>query len=239
MRLIADSHDGCVLSQIAEKLDLNPQTAQSIIRTLQYHGLVFQEAKGLPYRTGSSLLLLARPLLMPGNKLSQAREIINEFARQTGEYVIYDALTNDDIITYAEARGNQPLTVASEYLRRERLHLMATGKILLAFCPEDIRKQWLDQIDFAREAGPKAAHNRRQLVAQLEQVRQDGFIACEEEIAPGIVALAVPVCDRATNKVAAIGISLPSLRYSATVKKELQGQLKEIAEKLSFLTINS
>ena len=71
---LAEAPTGLGLSSLARQLGLPPQTAQSLLRTLQHRGWVDQDGPGSPYRLGAGPVRLHRRWAGVRDRAALARE---------------------------------------------------------------------------------------------------------------------------------------------------------------------
>lgn len=231
LQLLARSGEGLTLTALAAELDLPPQTAQSLLRTLQAHDMVIQEGRGRPYRLGAGVLTLASKWSSGTGLAAGARPIVADLANRTGEYATLAQLQGRTLIPLAEARAQQPLMVTHLAFDPEKLHVMATGKVLLAAMDEPQRAAVLAQLKLTA-MGPRSVTDRTVFSQQLESIRRCGYAICLEENSPHLAALAVPVRDASRQVRAAIGVSLPMARYSEPRGRELLEALRDAAARI-------
>jgi DNA-binding IclR family transcriptional regulator len=86
------------------------------------------------------------------------------------------------------------------------------GKILLADLPDD-RLAVLLRTASGREPGRLADSERRALVTELRMIRERGYAENIEESESGVCAIGVGVRDGAGEAIAALSVSVPSVRY--------------------------
>jgi IclR family KDG regulon transcriptional repressor len=236
LRLLADHTDGVCLSDIASTLHLNPQTAQSLLRTLQYHRLIEQEFRGGPYKIAIDTLFLAKPFLARSGGYQAVNTFVKTLAEQCGEYVVLNTLRQDQLLLISEAWGNNPLMVSPTFgIQRERLHTMSTGKLLLTFSPQ--REELLKQIDFSKTSRETTAKTTKELSKQLDVLREKKFVLIRRERSPEISSAAVAVENTAGIVVAALGIAFPDAKYSTDYVNGLFSQLRDTAGKLSAIPV--
>ncbi len=225
---------GLSLFDLAAKTELAPQTLQGLVRTLQHHDLVAQSGKGAPYVIGPGLGALARTWNSNQDRAGLARSAVRELAAKTGEYVLLAELRGDALFALVEARSNRELAVAYEHCAVNRMHVMATGKVLLAFAEERARERLISQLDMTRR-GSKSITSRKQLEKALARVRRDGYATCRDEGSEGTAAIAVPLRDAGGRVTAALGTSLPAARFGAGRKRELLAELRRTAGEIEGL----
>jgi DNA-binding IclR family transcriptional regulator len=231
LETLAGEPSGLSLTDLSVKTGLAAQTAQGLVRTLQHHGLVIQQGRGAPYTIGPGLSRLARTWHGVQDRAGLARPAVADLARRTGEYVILVELRGKSLFALVEAKSAQELAVAYEHCSIDRLHVMATGKVLLAGLEEDRRNDVLGRLVFGKY-GSRAIGSRKQLSKELARVEKQGWAACRSEGSEGIGALGVPVCDAAGETRAAIGCSMPLSRLTAGRQKKLLRELKRTAREI-------
>jgi DNA-binding IclR family transcriptional regulator len=101
------------------------------------------------------------------------------------------------------------------------------GKLFMAFGAA--------QPPFGRLArlGPETITSVADLLAELEQVRRDGFATTWEELDAGLCSTAAPVRGARGTVIAAISISAPTVRTTRERLRELTAQVVEEAGALS------
>jgi DNA-binding IclR family transcriptional regulator len=229
---LSRSPAGLTLTELARALELPPQTAQSLVRTLQRRGWVAQEGRGAPYRLGPALGEIVRRRASGQDRAALAGPVVSELCRQAREYVVVAEWSGDGLAPVVESHPDRELTVRGDSFAPARLHTMATGKVLLAHRDPDALHALLERLPLERR-GPRSVTDPGRLRKRLASIRRAGVAVCREEAAEGIVALAVPIVEPDDTVRAALGISLPLSRYSAARRKELTGALKAAARKVA------
>lgn len=225
--------DGLTLTALARRTGLAAQTAQSLLRTLQQHGWVVQAGRGAPYRLGPAIGALHRRWTAHLDRAAAAAVPLQALSRELGEYVVIAEWVGDRLYPIAEARPDRELTVRGETFRRERLHVMATGKLLLATLDEATCRTVVAGLPLEK-AGPRSVGTADALLADLRTIRRQGYACCEEEAALGVVALAVPIgADGEGPPAAALGVSLPSVRYHVRQRPHLLERLHHTARAIA------
>jgi len=219
---------GLSLYELAAREKLAPQTLQGLVRTLQHHDLVVQAGKGAPYVIGPGLGALARTWNTNQDRAGLARGPVRDLAAKIGEYVLLAELRGEALFALVEARSNRELAVAYEHCAASRMHVMATGKVLMAFAGDVVRDRLVSQLDMSKR-GSKSITSRSALEKELAKVRRNGHATSRDEGSDGTAAIGVPVRDASGQVVAALGTSLPAARFGAKRKKELLAELERAA----------
>jgi len=232
LELLASEPEGLALGEMAERLDLKPQTLQGLVRSLQAHDMVLQSQKGGAYVLGSRIHELSRTWLGRCDRALLARDVARELARRIGEPVMLSQLRGGRLFALVDVHADQPLSVSHNQLREAPLHTMATGKLLLAHVPEGERERIVQAQDY-RPLGPQTVSTPSELLAQLEQTRRQGYALTQEEASAGVAAVAVPVLGPDDHVEAALGAAMPICRYTPEHVAEVLAQLRVAAGEIA------
>ena len=209
-------------------MDLAVQTAQGLLRTLEAHGMVAQAGHGKPYELGSAVHLLARRWLSHQDLAALARGSALALANALRESVLVVELRGARLVALVNATVEQALNVRAECETFDRLHAMATGKVLLAFLEATAREKVLGQLGFEEQT----EHTITSISAfreHLAQVQRDGYAESVEESVLGVTAMAVPLRSPSGRVEAALGMCAPLARWPAERRSELLSALRETA----------
>lgn len=230
VNLLAEESSGYTLTQLAQRMKLPLQTLQSLLRTLQHHEWVVQERRGKPYRLGPGIGLINRRWLGNQDRAALGAEAVEELSLRLREYVILAEWAGGQLTSLAESHPSRQLVVRGEVHSADRLHTMATGKMLLASLDPQRRKEIVSTMPMSRQ-GPRSITDRAVFMRHLVQVAQQGFAICKDEAARGVVALAVPVASVPGTR-AALGVALPQARYSDDRQKQLLFEMRLAAAQI-------
>ena len=109
----------------------------------------------------------------------------------------------------ARLQGNSSVPVVSFVGARLPLSTTGVGKALLAYAPDDVRREVMS--DLQRPTAYSIVQ-AGQLARQLADVRRRGYAVTVQEMSLGTASVAVPVPDPHEQVVAAVGVVVRSLR---------------------------
>ena len=137
---------------------------------------------------------------------------LEELASKTGDSAALCVLDGADIIYVARA-SVRTLMRLEAHVGEACFPAYATsmGRVLLAGLNAEQLKAYLAKADFVALTD-KTVTDRDQLRRIVEECRSSGYSAVEDELAYGVVALAVPVVDQRGHVVAALNSSGHSRR---------------------------
>jgi DNA-binding IclR family transcriptional regulator len=162
---------------------------------------------------------------------SVARPVCEGLAGALGETVTLDVLVAGEIVPIEQATGSTSVVSVNWLGRRTPAHCTASGKVILAFGPEAVRKRLLGR-PLERSTGHTIT-DPAELEAQFEAARGDGFARTYEELELGLDAIAAPVYGAGGEVVAAVDVSGPAHRLRAEGRPELVRLTLDAAADLS------
>lgn len=230
LRVLCNEREGLVLKELGRRARLPVQTVQSLLRTLQAHGLVTQAGRGAPYVAGAGLALWRTATLSRAEQMALGRPLVQELANHLGESVLLAVLSGESVLGLIFIQADRPLTVhgSRTFLN---LHTMATGKVLLASLPPADRLALVRTLPLER-ATERTVTEPERLVEQLERIREQGWAETVDEAVAGVSAVAVPLAAPGVE-LAALGACLPTARYSRERRTFLVSALRATAGRLA------
>lgn len=222
------------LSEIAEIAGLNPATARRCLLTLQELGYVAQD--GRRFSLTPKVLDLSAAFLDAIDIERLAMPYLTQIANETGDAAAFTVLQGRDILYLARTSARMLMRLEAHVGSRFPAFCTANGRVLLANLSNE-------QID-GYLAGPLPAQTEvtvtdpDELRKLILNVRKDGFSVVEDELAYGVISLAVPVLDENQRIVAAINSSGHSKRIGiAQIVAQrldlLRRQAAEISEQVA------
>jgi DNA-binding IclR family transcriptional regulator len=157
-----------------------------------------------------------------------AHDAVVALAREIGESVLLAELTGRSAASITQSRYDHVLAVNPDSEGFQRLHTMATGKVLLAALPEPQRTAFVYGLHLPQRT-PQTITDPDKLLAQLHEVAQQGWAETLEEAVVGVAALGVPVPGPKNLPAASLGICLPTVRYTAERRASLLPALRQCA----------
>jgi DNA-binding IclR family transcriptional regulator len=220
------------VTELSQLTGIDKSTVYRLLSGLQQGGLIEQDADTSKYYLGFGLVRLAGLALRRLDLLRLARGSLRELAQLSQETVNLSVLTEDNqIINIDGITSPRRVRNVGRIGREMPIHAVSGGKVILAHLPaervERIVAQGLES--FAERTITEPARLRR----ELEQIRRDGYGIAEEELEPGLSAVAAPIWDHAGQAIAAISVSGPSFRLPRERLEELGTETKRVADAIS------
>ncbi|WP_433795292.1 IclR family transcriptional regulator [Actinoplanes sp. CA-252034] len=195
------------LTDLARRAGLPLATAHRLVGELHRWGALAREPSG-EYVIGRRIWQLG--LLAPVQSgLRQAASPFLHDLYGTTLATVHLAVRDGLEVLYVERlAGHVSVPVVSRVGSRLPMHATGVGKVLLAYAPEDVRAEVLQNL--TRITAYTVTQPAR-LLEQLRRVRAEGYATTGEEMSLGACSVAVPVRN-GDAVVAALGMVVPDLR---------------------------
>jgi IclR family acetate operon transcriptional repressor len=205
LETVADGPNGVSANEVALALDLRLPTTYHLLTTLVQAGYLRKD--GRIYLLDGKVSNLARALernLQPDIVVQDAMHAI---AARTGETAYISRWVGDEVTIVDVAEGTHAVRVAGVHVGlRGNSNARASGKVLLAFGPEERRRSYLSQP--LQALTPNTLTDPDDLEAAFRTIRTLGHAIDLEEFVLGVSCLAAPC-----GGDLAITVTMPSGRF--------------------------
>src|SRR5580692_7506275 len=219
------------LSEIAEITGMPAATTRRCLLTLEEAGYVTRNARQFLLRP--KVLELGAAYLESMNIELLTKTHLEELARKTGDSAALCVLDEHEIVYVARASIRTLMRLEAHVGSRFPAYPTSTGRVLLAGLGADRLKLYLSSASL-EALTDRTVTDPQKLRQLIEDCRRIGYSAVEDELAYGVVALAVPVFDQRGRVVAALNSSSHSRRISKSkLVRERFTMLQEISRQIS------
>jgi len=204
-------HGPMTLSEVATAADLARPTARRLLLTLEELGFV--RSDGGTFALTPKVLTLGMAYVGALGLWGIARPHLEALVKRTGESSSMAQLDGSDIVYVARVSVPKLIALRVEIGTRFPAVQTSQGKVLLAaLSPEELATT----LTIPSRAGlPRyIGRSEGQLSEELTQVRARGWALADEELAPGVRSVAVPVRDGAGVVRAAMNITVHAAETS-------------------------
>lgn len=218
----------CRVSEVAQALSLARSNAHRTLQTLVECGWAQQDAATSAYRPSLRLFELGAMVDSVADLRVLMRPHLAALSAATGETIHLAVLDGGEIVYLDKFDSPLPVAAYSRVGGRAPAGCVASGKALLSALDED-------DAALHQRLGALAAHTPHSLVdpaalrRDLRLTRERGYAENREEWRVGVCGLGAPVFNARAEPVAAIGISVPSIRFTRPRARALAQQLVHTA----------
>lgn len=224
------------IAELADDLGMSRSTVHRYVSTLVALGFLEQGASRR-YRLGLRVTDLGMSALNSTGLREHSRAYLEDLRQRSGYTVSLAVLDGPEILYVDRARsfrrGQHKIDMNLRVGSRLPAYCTSLGKTLLAFLPDADQHDLLVQMVLAKR-GPHTITSRRALLAELENVSDDGFAVNEEELATGLVSIAVPVRTENREVIAAVNmVAHTSMIQLEDLVDQLLPHLRATADQIS------
>jgi IclR family transcriptional regulator, pca regulon regulatory protein len=231
IRAFSIDHAALTLSDIARSAGIPAATARRCLLTLEELGYVTRNGRSFLLRP--KVLELGAAYLESMNIEHITRTHLEELARTTSDSAALCVLDGVEIVYVARASVRTLVRLEAHVGSRFPAHATSTGRVLLAGVSAE-RLQRYFQTASLEALTERTVTDPARLAQLIESSRRSGYSVVEDELAYGVIALAVPVFDQQGRAVAALNTSSHSRRISkAKLVRERLKMLQQVSQQIS------
>ncbi len=231
IRTFSRESPSLTLSQVASRARLPAATARRCLLTLEELGYVMRSGR---------LFLLRPKVLELGAAYLESMDIetltkthLEDLASRTGDSASLSVLDGTEIVYVARASVRTFMRLEAHVGSRFPAYPTSMGRVLLAgLGPEGLRSYF--ERATITELTKHTVTDRAKLARLIEECGRAGYSAVGDELAYGVVAVAVPVFDESGRVVAALNNSSHSRKITrAQMIRERVHMLQEVSRQIS------
>ena len=211
IKALGDGSPSMALAEVARVTGLNPATARRCLRTLEKLGYVGRDGKHFMLRP--QVLELAAAYLNSTGIEKLCHVHLQDVVNQTGDSSSLCILDDNDIVYLAHVPTRRVMRLEASVGTRYPAYATSMGRVLLAHRPTEALDRYLAETR-VEALTARTVTDRRALRRLILAARKDGYAAVEDELAYGVVAVAVPVFDTNGNCLAAVNCSAHSMEIN-------------------------
>jgi IclR family acetate operon transcriptional repressor len=232
LQVVADSHEGTTLAEVARQLSLSPSTAHRLLTTLQERGFVRFERRTGRWLVGRSALDVGAGYAATRDIVALAQPFMHQASALCGE-TINLGLLEDGHVTFLYRV--EPRTRRS-YVPESRVRIPAygssIGKALLSILSEREVEPCLRQ-DILVPLTPHTLVSQNALRQEFETIRRDGYAIDNQENTLGLRCLAAAISDEYRRPIAALSMAAPIDRLKLQQVAQLGGMIASLAGEIT------
>lgn len=221
--LARQQHD-CRVTDVAHAFGLARSNAHRTLQTLVECGWAVQDKATSAYRPSLRLFELGSLIAAASNIVALVRPHLAVLAQATGETIHLATLDGAEVVYLDKFDSPLPVAAYSRIGGRAPAYCVASGKALLSAAR-------LGVPSLRARLGTLVAHTPHTLTdfddlhAELERTRARGYAENREEWRLGVCGLGVPLFNARGDAIAAVGMSVPAIRFGRAQARSFAMQL--------------
>jgi IclR family transcriptional regulator, KDG regulon repressor len=232
LELLARAPEGLSIAELSRQLSAPKSSVFNILATLEQTGYIRSSNGAGKYVLTTKLYRVGSATLARFSLRQVLHPLLVELVARTSETANLGILDGAEAIYVDSIEGPERVRVAVTTGERLELHCTALGKALAAHLPPERLAPLLKSRRLAART-PHTLKTTRALLAQLEQIRRQGYALDDEEDHLDIRCLGAPVRDDTGSVVAAVSMTAPKHRLLDEAIPEKAGLVMNVAARMS------
>jgi IclR family transcriptional regulator, pca regulon regulatory protein len=200
---------------------------------LTLEALGYLERAGRDFRPLPRLRRLGGEVSLEQRLAHIAQPFLDRARDDLGESVSLAVLKDDRSYFIARAEAEHIVSTGVRVGAYLPSYCSATGRVLLSGLPQAAAAERLRAIEHPKRT-PRTLTTRAAILAEIKAVAERGFAVSDEELEPGLRAVAVPVYGKDQQIVAALSVSASAARVkTADLRRIFFPRLRSAAQDLS------
>jgi IclR family transcriptional regulator, acetate operon repressor len=228
-RLLAEvvhSADPMTFTELSATTGLAKSTTSRLLLALERNGLVRRDDHGR-FLPGEMFVSFAWRGGAQAGLVAVAQPFLERLGKATGETINLGVSSNGMVEQIAQVDSTYLIGGTNWVGMSVPLHCSALGKVLLAYGAAPLPSEKLER------RTTKTITTEAALRAELAGLRARGYAVTDEELEPGLVAVAAPIYGYDGTVVAALSVSGPASRMARDALAAAASQCAEEAAGLS------
>lgn len=216
--------------RLAEIVGMPRPTVQRLVDVLVEQGALQGNADA-GFVLGPRLAVWGQAYLESLDVRQQAKDLMTKLSEETRETCFLGVREHAQVLYVEKVDGPQAVRPAAWVGARNPLHSTAIGKVLLAWAPDDVVRDYAS--DGLQRRTANTITERGRLTKELQAIRRQGFATDNVENEEGVRCVAAPIRDHRGDVVAAISVSAPAYRFTLQDLQQLAPKVRATADELS------
>lgn len=229
---VLSGREGMSLTEIAEGTDQAPATVYRVLSTYAAHGIVEFDTDEQIWSIGPEAFRIGSAFLMRTSLVEQARIVMRDLTAESGETANLAIADGAQVVFLSQVETNEPIRAFFRPGTRSPIHASGIGKALLAHFPPErverlVRAEGLARFTARTITVPEV------LVAELGEIRAQGWAMDDEEHTEGMRCIAAPIFNEFREAIAGVSISGPTVRVTRERGGDFGAQVRAAADRIT------
>lgn len=223
LNLLSKVDEGMSVSELSKQMSLPVGTVHRFLISLAENGLVVQDSKTKFYKLGIKILSLASQYLKGNRLVTIARGPMQLAADQLGMvvYISQKHLTDVLCVASVEPTAGLHAKFAAQVGVDMPFNAAAAAKILFAYEPEIVLRTLAGSGEGLKKYTDKTKTTVEEILEDAHRNLAQGYAVCDEELEPGVIAVAAPVHNYDGTVIASVAVT--GIKANCNLEKLVEG----------------
>jgi IclR family KDG regulon transcriptional repressor len=210
LHMYLDGRQSLAVTEVAERLGVANSTAHRLLRSLCRSGVLQQSPVTKRYELSLLVYKLGHLAVTHSDLYQRALAPLEKLHHATGEGCHIGVPDLPDVVYFERRDSDRTMHFIARMGNRAPANCTSTGKVLLAFAPEQSLANVL--ANGLVSLTSRSITDEERLRQELALVRERGYARSCDEMEFGTTSVAAPIRDSAGTVVAALGVAGPTER---------------------------
>lgn len=226
VELIASHREGLSFTQLQASLAIPRSSAHSLIQEFLDNDYLLHVPDNKKYYAGLALIKVAANCIESTDLIRDLRLLTTFLSKKLGKTTHAAILDGNQVIYLAKAHAQEDLSLMRNMGNHLPAHCTAVGKVLLSqYSDEDIARLYEDVL--LEKMTVNSIGTLAVLLAELKQVRQQGYALDQREANERAACLALPLYAPSGKMIAAFSVTFLAYEWESLPTDEVLQVMKE------------
>ncbi|MCA8890039.1 MAG: IclR family transcriptional regulator [Parvularculaceae bacterium] len=189
LELLVNEGRALTMNEICQLLGRSQGEMFRMVQVLQSRGFVKQDIEADGYRLTDRLFTMAMRQPVTRGLVEIALPHMRTLANVSGQSChLALAALGEYFVVVARMESSEQLGFSVRVGFRQSLSVGASGIVLMAFQPQDVRDRWLENIDFSGKARGRDAY-----LKMCKEARAQGYVQVPSQFVSGVTDISAPL----------------------------------------------
>ncbi len=220
------------LTELALRAGMPPSTAHRLLGTLENQRFAEFDTNSQCWKIGVEAYRVGSGFLRQINLVETAQTMMQALVTTTGETANLAIPERGSVVFISQVETAHPIRAFFSPGTRSLMHASGAGKALLAELSQGEVEARLQETGLPAFT-QKTITNTKDLFAELEKIRAQGWSFDDEERYDGMCCVAAPVFNAHGQAVAALSVSGPSARFTLQTVTKISTAVRQSAAQVT------
>ncbi|AJY75915.1 hypothetical protein VN24_16865 [Paenibacillus beijingensis] len=231
--LLAQEKSPMSLMDVARKLDVPTSSLYKLLQNLLRRGYVTTSANEKLFSLGPKLFETCSAYSHNISLTEEFQRISEGIAAEINESVYLSILDGKQVLYIAEKQSAHPIRFVSHMGMRLPAHSTAMGKVQLSTMSDSELKNLYSDHELGALTS-RTITKMDELLREVNVIRNDGVGFSYGEAVDGVQCAAAPIFNAEGRSIAAISVSIPTVRVTPTLWEQTVDAVKRAARAMSI-----
>ena len=230
LELISREPQGMSVSELSQKLDIPASSAHRVLAGLKDNHFVTQNEETKKYHISYKIFNLCSAVREQDSLIALSRPYMRKLSQEIQKTVILCVMSGDRLLNLDCVENSDASIYMVKTGKEMPLYSTSAGRVFAAYMPMD-RAMRIFERTARRQETPYTKTDLKELLAELQRIRRQGYAVIDEELQVGVQGVACPLQDGAGRVVAAL--ALTTVKSKNSVDEAMISRLKFYAGEIS------